>query len=156
MTRQYQDTVENCLERIRLAWNAGNADAFASEFTEDATYVIFLGEPLLGRKEIRSTHADVFGKWQKGTQMAIKVLGVRSLSADVASILTAGGIGKGRDIPFDKLQTFTLIRRDGRWRCTAFQNTAMSRRAKRTHNSASNTGILGTLRAWVRGAEDGR
>ena len=61
------DTIEKCLERIRLAWNAGDAQAYAGEFAEDATYVIFLGEPLLGREEIERNHIDVLTKWRKGT-----------------------------------------------------------------------------------------
>jgi uncharacterized protein (TIGR02246 family) len=60
------DTVEACLDRIRSAWDAGDAHAFVAEFTEDATYVIFLGEALTGRAEIEATHLDVLGKWQRG------------------------------------------------------------------------------------------
>ena len=131
-----QDTFQHCLERIRLAWNAGDANAFAMEFTDDATYIIFLGEPLLGREQIRSTHVDVLGKWQKGTQMVIKIISGRSLNPDTVSVLTAGGIGTSQDIPYDKLQTFTIIRRDGRWMCTAFQNTEMSPRTKGIYNTA--------------------
>jgi uncharacterized protein (TIGR02246 family) len=129
------DTIEKCLERIRLAWNAGDAQAYAREFAEDATYVIFLGEALLGREEIERNHIDVLTKWRKGTQMAIKAISVTSLGDDAASVLTIGGLGKGDSIPYDKLQTFTLVRRDGRWMCAAFQNNEMSRRAKRQYNA---------------------
>ena len=67
--------------------------------------------------------------------MAIKAISMTSLSDDAASVLTIGGLGKGDSIPYDKLQTFTLVRRDGRWMCAAFQNTEMSRRAKRQYNA---------------------
>ena len=149
MAETTQDTVEKCLERIRLAWNAGDARAYAGEFTEDATYVIFLGEPLLGRREIERNHVDVLTKWQKGTRMAIKPISVRPIDADAASVLTVGGLGAGDGIAYDKLQTFTLVRHDGRWMCAAFQNTRMSRRAKRVYNPGGGTGILGTLRGWI-------
>src|SRR5208282_4643013 len=88
MTKPAQDTVENCLERIRLAWNAGDARAYANEFTEDATYVIFLGEALLGQKEIERNHVDVLTKWQKGTRMAIKPVSTKALGADAVAVLT--------------------------------------------------------------------
>lgn len=130
------DTIEECLERIRLAWNAGDARAYAEAFTEDATYVIFLGEPLLGREAIERNHIDVLTKWRKGTQMAIKAISAKSLGGDVASILTIGGLGGDDNILYDKLQTFTFVRRDGRWMCAAFQNTEMSRRAKRQYNAS--------------------
>ncbi len=148
MTQPEPDTIEACLKRIRLAWNAGDAHAYASEFAEDATYVIYLGEPLLGRKEIETNHAEVLAKWRRGTRMAIKVIGVRELGADAASVLTVGGLGKGDVIRYDKLQTFTMVRRDGRWICAAFQNTKMSRRAERLYNPDSPNSASRVGRTW--------
>ena len=57
----------------------------------------------------------------------------------------------GRDITLDKVQTYTLVRRDGRWACAAFQNTKMSRRTRRAYDEAPATGVLGALRRWRRG-----
>jgi len=131
-----EDTVEDCLERIRAAWNAGDARAFAASFTEDATYVIYLGEALIGRDEIETNHVDVFTKWQKGTRMTVKALRKTPLGDDAAVVLSAGGIGTGESVPYDKLQTFTMVRREGRWLCAAFQNTKMSAHAERHYNPA--------------------
>ena len=66
--------------------------------------------------------------------MAVKAIGVHSLGADVCSVLTVGGIGERVPIAYDKIQTFTLVRRGDRWLCAAFQNTAMSDRAKTAFN----------------------
>ena len=129
------DTVEACLERMKSAWNRGDARAYAAEFTEDATYVIFLGEALRGRAEIESTHVDVLGRWQRVTKMAIKPLSIRSLGEDVFSVLTIGGLGHAEPIRFDKLQTFTFVRYNGRWVCSAFQNTQMSARVEGAFNA---------------------
>jgi uncharacterized protein (TIGR02246 family) len=131
-----EDTIEDCLDRIRAAWNAGDARAFADSFTENATYVIYLGEALIGRAEIEANHVDVFTKWQKGTPMVLTALRNTPLGDDAAVVLTAGGIGTGASVPYDKLQTFTMVRRDGRWLCAAFQNTKMSPRAERRYNPA--------------------
>jgi uncharacterized protein (TIGR02246 family) len=144
------DTIEKALERIRLTWNAGDARAYAAEFTEDATYVIFLGELLLGREEIERNHIDVLTKWRKGTQMAMKAISTTSLGDDAASVLTIGGLGKGDSIPYDKLQTFTFVRRGGRWMCAAFHNTEMSRRARRQYNSSYGRRTARSWRAWFR------
>jgi uncharacterized protein (TIGR02246 family) len=146
-----QDTVEACLERIRLAWNAGDAHAYAREFTEDATYVVYLGDPLLGRAAIEQNHVPVLTRWQKGTQMAIEPIAVQHLGTDAASVLTVGGIGRGRRIELDKVQTYTLVRHNGRWACVAFQNTKMSRRTRRRYNQAPATGVLAVLRRWKSG-----
>ena len=149
MTQPSPETVEACLDRIRLAWNAADARAFAGEFADDATYVIFLGEALLGREAIERTHVDVLGRWQKGTKMVIKPISVRRLGDDVAVALTIGGLGNGSDIPYDKLQSFTMVRLGDRWLCAAFQNTEMSRRAKRLYNGGGG----GLAQAWRRWTE---
>ncbi len=134
--------VVRSFERIRLTWNAGDARAYASEFAEDATYAIFLGDALLGRDEIEKSHIDVLTNWQKGSQMIVKVISSRRLGDNAASVLTVGGVGKDRNIKYDKMQTFTMIRCDGRWVCTAFQNTKMNRRARRAYNPKSSSGIF--------------
>jgi uncharacterized protein (TIGR02246 family) len=131
-----EDSIEDCLDRIRAAWNAGDAHAFARAFTEDATYVIYLGEALMGRGEIEANHVEVFTKWQKGTRMALRTLRNTPLGDDSAVVLTAGGIGTGASIRYDKLQTFTMVRQEGRWLCAAFQNTKMSADVERRFNQA--------------------
>jgi uncharacterized protein (TIGR02246 family) len=129
-----EDSIEDCLDRIKAAWNAGDAHAFGRSFTENATYVIFLGEVLVGRGEIESNHVQVFTKWQRGTRMTIRTLRKTPLGEDSAVVLTAGGVGIGASVPCDKLQTFTMVRREGRWLCAAFQNTKMSAEAERLYN----------------------
>jgi hypothetical protein len=66
--------------------------------------------------------------------MVVKPLSVRALGEDVILALTIGGLGKQEPIRYDKIQTFTLLRRNGRWRCAAFQNTKMSARAEEAFN----------------------
>ncbi|NGO71101.1 SgcJ/EcaC family oxidoreductase [Streptomyces boncukensis] len=131
-----QDTVEAYLDRLRSAWDAADAKAYGEQFAEDASYVIFMGDALFGRAEITSTHRDVFEKWQKGTRMAVKAIEVRDIDSDSVAVVTVGGIGKGKAIPYDKLQTFILRSREGRFECVAFQNTEMSRRTKKLHNES--------------------
>ncbi|GHH04580.1 SgcJ/EcaC family oxidoreductase [Comamonas sp. JC664] len=132
-----EDSIDACLGRIRAAWGAGDAHAYGQEFTEDAAYVIFLGDPLSGRDELERNHVPVFARWQKGTRMRVEPIVTRRLGEDVSVGLTVGGIGKGDGSPFDKLQTYTFVLQEGRWRCSAFQNTRMSRGSKRTYNARS-------------------
>lgn len=128
-----QDTVEGFLDRIRDAWDAGDASGYAAQFAVDASYVIFMGDAILGRAAIEQTHHEVFTRWQKGTRMAVRPIDIRMPDESTAVVTTIGGIGKGSRIDFDKFQTFTLRRHDGHWECIAFQNTKMSRRSKRTY-----------------------
>ena len=115
------------LDRIRAAWDAGDASALAAEFTVDATYVIFVGLYDRGREAIRRSHVPVFEKWQRGSRMSMRVLDARFPAPDVAIVLTEGGIGKRSRIPHDKVQTFVMVRDDDTWRCAAFQNTRKQR-----------------------------
>jgi uncharacterized protein (TIGR02246 family) len=114
--------VDATLSRMAAAWDAGNARAFAAEFTEDASYVIFAGIVSLGRAEIEKAHVPVFEKWQKGSRMSMNELH-RHISADAVIVVTEGGIGKGRRVRHDKVQTFVFVDDAGAWRCAAFQNT---------------------------------
>src|SRR5438105_595045 len=91
-----QDSVEAFLDRIRRAWGAADAKTYGEQFAEDATYVIFLGDAMVGREEIASTHHDVFTKWQRGTRMVVKPIKVTPIDAESVVVLTVGGIGKGR------------------------------------------------------------
>ena len=128
-----QATITAFLDRIRQAWDAADATAYASLFAEDASYVIFMGDAMFGRDQIGRTHHDVFTKWQKGTKMAVRPLQMRMLGADAAVVTTVGGIGTKAEIPVDKFQTYTLRRVGQGWECVAFQNTEMSRRSKRAY-----------------------
>jgi uncharacterized protein (TIGR02246 family) len=139
MTQQQNDTVELYLERMKAAWNAGDAHALACEFTEDATFVTFIGEALVGRAEIESAHAEVLGGNLKGTQLIVKPVSIRMIGDNVVVALTVGGIGATNPIKYGQFQTYTLVNLDGRWQCAAFQNTEMSSRSKvayDTHDSA--------------------
>ena len=115
------------LDRISAAWDSGDATAFAAEFTEGASYVIFAGMHYVGRGAIRRSHIPVFGKWQRGSRMSMRVLDLRFPTRDVSVVLTEGGIGKRARIPHDKVQTFVMVRDGAEWRCTAFQNTRKQR-----------------------------
>src|SRR5438477_493464 len=95
MNQDRHAAVDACLNRIVAAWDAGDARAFAAEFTEQATYVIFAGIVSVGREEIEAAHVPVFEKWQKGSRMVLRELH-RLDAGDAVVVLTDGGIGKGR------------------------------------------------------------
>ena len=88
--------VDECLSRIAAAWGAGGAPAFAAEFTEDASYVIFAGIVSLGRAEIEKAHVPVFEKWQKGSRMSMRELHRRvsgdSVNRTPVKALTRDGV----------------------------------------------------------------
>lgn len=119
--------VIEALDRIQRAWDAGDATAYAAEFTEDATYVIFAGIVSTGRAAIRADHVPVFERWQRGSHMSMRIVDARMLSERAAVVVTEGGIGKGARIRHDKVQTFVMVREGDRWLCASFQNTTRNR-----------------------------
>lgn len=121
-------TPQAVLDQFRAAWDAGDADAYARLFTEDASYVIFMGDLLAGREQIRQTHHEVFTKWQRGTKLLVKAIDTRQLDESTVVVLTVGGIGIG-EISYDKFQTFVMVRNEENWQIAAFHNTEMSQRA---------------------------
>jgi len=130
-------SIAECLGRMQQAWDAGDAAAFAREFTEDASYVIFAGMVSFGRAAIERDHEPVLAKWQRGSRMVIRVLETRHIAADVAVVVTEGGVGKGSRVPYDKVQTFTMVRDAQGWKCSAFQNTKKNRLFIRMNSMAS-------------------
>ncbi|WP_134322188.1 SgcJ/EcaC family oxidoreductase [Cumulibacter soli] len=121
--------IVDTLERMRRAWDAGDATAYAEEFTENATYVIYAGLISHGRAQILADHIPVFERWQRGSRMSMKVLDVRTINDDTAVVLTEGGVGKRGTsaVRHNKVQTYVMVREAGQWRCAAFQNTKRNR-----------------------------
>ncbi len=123
MNNLMTSAVDASLARMVEAWDRGDARTYAAEFTEHATYVIYVGLTCAGREEIERTHVPVFEKYQRGSRMRMEVLHRTKPAPDVEVVVTKGGVGKGRRIKLDKVQTFTMVRTADGWRCAAFQNT---------------------------------
>jgi uncharacterized protein (TIGR02246 family) len=106
------------------AWARHDADAYGELFTEDATYVTFVGTRYQGRAEIVESHRTLFEKFLKGTRLADEVVDIRFLTSDTAVVTGRGDSYKGAPPKkLTKVQTYTLVRQDDRWRIAAFHNT---------------------------------
>lgn len=120
------------LDRLRQAWDAADATAFARCFTEDATFIIWRGDVLTGRAEIQAAHHELFSRHP--TTMRVRAVDTRRLDEHTAVLVTVGGIGA--DSAYDMLQTCVMIRHKEGWLVAAFQNTAMSDRSKQRYRDA--------------------
>lgn len=99
------------------AWARGDAQAYAECFSEDSDYVTFNGMHLRGRAENREIHGPLFRSVLKGSRIDPVVTDLSFLSPDVALVHTASSTRK------KSVQTFVIVKRDGRWQVRAFQNT---------------------------------
>ncbi|HEY2156996.1 MAG TPA: SgcJ/EcaC family oxidoreductase [Isosphaeraceae bacterium] len=98
------------------AFNAGDADAAAATYAENALVVDEDGERTEGREAIRARLAAAFAA-NKGTTIAIKADPVHFLGPDTAleegrTIITPAGTGA---VPESTRFTVLYMKRDGRW-----------------------------------------
>ena len=107
------------------AWGRHDADAYGALFTDDATYITWLGTYTHGRRDIVESHRALWAKFLKGTRLADHILDVRLVGPDTAVVTSRGDTYKGkRPKKLTKIQSYTLIREsDGQWRIVAFHNT---------------------------------
>jgi uncharacterized protein (TIGR02246 family) len=113
------------LTELVAAWERHDADAYGELFTEDATYITYIGTYYRGRRDIVDSHRALFGGFLKGTRLADEILDIRFHGPDTAVVNGRGDTYKGTPPrTLSKIQTYTLVREDdGRWRIAAFHNT---------------------------------
>ena len=127
-------SVTETLDRLSAAWNAGDAAAYAAEFTEDATYVVWNGIVLRGRVAVEDSHRWLFDGPLKGSRFAEQSEApvVRFVRPDVAHVIVAGGIAPdGQDeVSGDRASTVSvlLVETVEGWKVAAFQNTRVQQR----------------------------
>lgn len=113
--------------RIRVAWDANDADAFADMFLENGSMLVG-DRQLSDREEIRAYMAEAFGSYYKGTRLVEDPLEIRLLNDSVALAVTDGGIippGADSVAPTDLVRGTWIIRRtdDGDWRIVSRQTS---------------------------------
>jgi uncharacterized protein (TIGR02246 family) len=117
-----QSGPEEAVSGLMAAWNLKDAQAFASQFTEDATFVNVNGALWIGKKDIQDRHAKaaIF----KSSHAEIKPDSMRFLRPDIALVHVSWTItGDPRDPqPRSYLMTMVVSKRDGRWLIVAAQN----------------------------------
>lgn len=119
------ESVRAVLNRLVGAWARHDAEAYGELFTEDATYITYVGTFYQGRRDIVESHRTLFAGFLKGTRLADEILDIRFYGPDTAVVNGRGDTYKGkRPEKPSKIQTYTLTRcDDGQWRIAAFQNT---------------------------------
>lgn len=124
-TDRDRDAIAKVITSLVDAWGRHDADAYGDLFTEDATYITFVGTYYQGRRDIVESHRALFEGFLKGTRLADRILGIRFVGPGTAVVTGRGDTYKG-SLPkkLSKVQTYTMARQpDGRWLIAAFHNT---------------------------------
>ena len=120
--------VREIVSQLREGWNAGNGEAFAVPFAEDADYVIVNGMYMKGRPIIAAGHQQIFDTVYKGSHNTATIKNVRFLRDDVALVHVQWHLisqqGEGRS-----MNSLVLTKEEGLWRIAAFHNTPVEEKA---------------------------
>ncbi len=119
------DALRALMQRSVQAWGAGDAEAYAACFTEDADYVVFDGARLHGRAINAVMHHRAVEGPLKGSRLEAQLESVRFLSPGVALVHSRAQLvrrGRRRSGQMFR-QTLVAVCRDGEWAYAAFQNT---------------------------------
>jgi uncharacterized protein (TIGR02246 family) len=113
--------------RVLDAWAAGDGEAFAAPFSDDAVFVAFDGSVVRGREQIAAVHQELFDRWLKGSRLVEESTEVRFVGTDVAIVHAIGGtVMRGKDEPAperDSIQTLVAVKDADSWVFASFQNT---------------------------------
>jgi uncharacterized protein (TIGR02246 family) len=124
-----QQAILGVLARLYQAWEAGDAEVFVADYTDDAS-VVQPGVYKKGREEVRTTMAAAFAGPLSGSRAIDRPADVRFLTDDTAVVISEGGIiFAGQDaVASDGLvrATWVLVRRDGGWRIASYHNSPAS------------------------------
>jgi uncharacterized protein (TIGR02246 family) len=118
--------IKGILESHYEAWDAGDADAFVTDYAEDAT-VIMPGIYRKSREEVRQNMADGFASFLKDSTAIDKLESIRFLGENAAVAVSETGVrfpGE-TEIPAERMvyATWVLEKRDGTWRLAAYHNS---------------------------------
>jgi uncharacterized protein (TIGR02246 family) len=115
--------------RLESAWNAGDGDAFAALFSEDADVIHILGGYYSGHSAIRAGHRMIFGTIYKDSTVHYSVEKIKFLRPEIAIVFLRQHLQFAEGAPVQELDarpTIVAERIDDKWRIVALQNTRIS------------------------------
>ncbi|GII91117.1 SgcJ/EcaC family oxidoreductase [Sinosporangium siamense] len=117
------------LTRLAEAWNAGDAAAYAANFTEDADYIAFNGAHSHGREAIESSHRWLFAGPLKGSTLATTngaASQIKPLADGAVLVISGGGSALAGGPLRDSIVSFTAVHTSEGRRFASFQNTRVA------------------------------
>ncbi|GIP23163.1 SgcJ/EcaC family oxidoreductase [Paenibacillus sp. J22TS3] len=122
--------IESLFERLKLAWDRGDGEAYGVCFTEDADYVTFQGEHLQGRKAIADTHQELWNSVLRGSALEGEIKKIRFITPEIAIFHGLGVVRlrwqKTAPKKRDSINTNIAVKQNGEWKIAAFQNSRIS------------------------------
>ena len=124
-----EQALSQIVAKLEEAWNAGDSAAFASYFTDDATFIHIFGGQLDGRTAIQAIHRQIFDTIYKGSRNHFTLQRIRFLRPDVTMVFVHAHLkfNEGGE-PHEILTrpTLVVVKENGKCQAAAFQNTRIS------------------------------
>lgn len=119
--------IHELFENLKLAWNNGDGDLYASFFTDDCDYIAFNGQHIKGRTANAKLHNDLFRGFLKKSKLTGKIISIKPLSDNVVIFYAIGAV----QLRFQKnepkkrlsINTNVVVKSEGSWKIASFQNT---------------------------------
>jgi uncharacterized protein (TIGR02246 family) len=124
-----EGAVRNVLAEYTVSWNRHDTAAVGRLFTENCDYVNITGVHWKGVQEIVQQHAELFQNRLKTAGRTLTGAEVRFSTPDVALVhatwdVTGSSHPTGKAVPVLKeITTMVMVKTDGKWLITAFQDT---------------------------------
>jgi len=118
--------VARVLQRVAVAWRAGDRTSWVDEFSEDAYFTVRFEMSDRGKEEIAWSHLLIFDNFHADTAFDIDVRQVRFVRPGVV-VAQLGGFSSNADTSSSALvygtPTVVLELENDKWKVVAFQNT---------------------------------
>jgi uncharacterized protein (TIGR02246 family) len=114
------------LAHLEEAWIKGDGKLWGEQFAEDVDFTVWNGLYLKGREAITKSHTEIFSTIFKHEKLRHKVLSIRFLRDDVASVRTeASHVKQEKEFPSRPMvfPLYVMTKEKGRWQIVVFQNT---------------------------------
>jgi uncharacterized protein (TIGR02246 family) len=126
-----QASVAQLTQRFLAAWAYQDADGVADLFVEDGT-LILPGIFRKSREDIRAYFREAFEGPYRDTQVVGKPISLRFFGADVALLLSSGGVLAAGETEVSDAQairaSWFIVRTEGEWRLAAYHNCQAERK----------------------------
>lgn len=128
-TTRHEDEIRGLVDAFVEGWNAGDGEACARPFAEDAEFVAVTGLKAYGRDLIARGHAEILSSVFRGTRLSATVESIRFIRPDVAimDVTMRLAYADGRSFmpgqyPGYSSAGLVVAKDSGRWAVVAFRN----------------------------------
>ena len=121
-----EEAIADVVAGLTEAWGAGDAQAWAAHFAEDARFTVWFGLRLRGREEIAFGHNIIFDSFYSGTVFDLSIDDLMFPSKDIAVAQLSGQVlrdGESRTSEPDAVPLAVFRRIEAGWEIIVFQNT---------------------------------